>query len=68
MPEKIVTVRLPESALAFRKLKRAAELTYRSVDDVLVSTINAALAASPDLPPDLADELAAMHLLSDEAL
>jgi len=66
MPGKTVTVTLPESA--FRKLKRAAELTYRSVDEVLVGTINAALTAPPNLPPDLNDELAAMHLLSDEAL
>lgn len=66
MPEKTIAVQLPESA--FRKLQRAAELTYRSVDDVLVSTIDAALTAPPDLPPDLANELGAMRLLSDDAL
>jgi len=33
-----------------------------------VSTINAALTAPPNLPPDLADELAVMHLFSDDAL
>lgn len=66
MLEKTITVQLPESA--FRKLKRAAELTYRSVDEILVSTIDAALIAPPNLPSDLADELAAMHLLSDDAL
>lgn len=66
MPEKTITVKLPEPA--FRKLQRAAELTYRSVDEILTSTINATLVAPPDLPSDLADELAAMHLLSDEAL
>lgn len=66
MPEKTITVKLSEPA--FRKLQRAAELTYRSVDEILASTINATLVAPPDLPSDLADELAAMHLLSDEAL
>ncbi len=66
MSEKTITVNLPEPA--FRKLQRAAELTYRSVDDILTSTINATLVAPPDLPSDLADELAAMHLLSDDAL
>jgi hypothetical protein len=63
---KTIAVQLPESA--FRKLKRAAELMYRSVDEILVSTIDAALIAPPNLPSDLADELAAMHLLSDDAL
>lgn len=66
MPEKSITVNLPEPA--FRKLQRAAELTYRSVDEILASTINATLVAPPDLPPELADELAAMHLLNDDAL
>jgi len=66
MPEKTITVKAPEPA--FRKLERAAELTYRPVDDILVSTINAALTAPLNLPRDLADELAGMHLLSDDAL
>jgi hypothetical protein len=66
MTEKTIPVYLPESTV--RKLQKAAEVTYRSVDDILLSTINAALAAPPNLPPDLADELSAMHLLSDEAL
>jgi hypothetical protein len=66
MSEKTVTVELPEST--FRKLKRAAELTYRSVDEILVSAINATLIAPPDLPSELAEELAALHVLSDEAL
>ena len=66
MPEKMITMELPEPA--FRKLERAAELTYRSVGDILVSTIDATLVAPPNLPSDLANELAAMHLLSDDWL
>lgn len=61
-----ITITLPEPA--FRKLQRAAELTYRSMDEILSNVINAALIAEPDLPPELAEELGAMHLFSDEAL
>lgn len=61
-----VSVGLPKPV--FLKLERAAQLTRRSVEDVLVSTVNAALVAPPNLPTDLANELAAMHLFSDEAL
>lgn len=50
------------------KLQKAAEVTYRSVDDLLASTIDATLSAPPNLPEELARELAALHLLSDEAL
>lgn len=66
MPTQTVSVTLPRRV--FLKLERAAELTHRSVDDVLINTLNAALVDPPGLPPDLANELAAMHLLSDEAL
>ena len=66
MLEQTITVRLAPPLIA--KLKRAAELTYRSVDEVLANTINATLIAPPGLPDDLAGELAAMRLLSDRAL
>lgn len=66
MADQTLTITLPEAAV--RRLRRAAELTYRSVDEVVATTINAALPALPNLPTDLADELAAMHLLSDAAL
>ncbi|MCP4167583.1 MAG: hypothetical protein GY759_17065 [Chloroflexi bacterium] len=64
--EQTITVKLPQSIV--RRLQRAAEITYRSVDEVLASTVEAALSAPSDLPDELADELAAMHLLNDEAL
>lgn len=38
------------------------------MDEILVSTINAAPTAPPSPPPELAGELAGMHLLSDDAL
>jgi len=66
MASDTVSVELPTAV--FLKLQRAADLTRRSLEQVLVSTINAALISSPDLPAELADELAAMRLLSDNAL
>lgn len=64
--EQTLTVRLPASVVA--KLKRAAVLTYRTVDDIVATTVDAALAEPQNVPADLAAELAAMHLLSDQAL
>ncbi len=64
--EQTLTVRLPASVAA--KLQRAAALTYRSVDDIVATTVDAALAELPSAPADLAPEFAAMHLLSDQAL
>ena len=66
MTVQTVSVGLPKSV--FLKLERAAQLTRRSVEEVLASTVNAALVEPPDLPTDLANELAALHLFSDEAL
>lgn len=61
-----IPVQLPEAL--FRRLKRAADLTRRSVEDIAATSLEAVLPPAADLPPDIADELAAMHLLSDEAL
>lgn len=66
MTIRTVSVELPRPV--FLKLERAARLTHRSVEDVLVATLNAALVEPPDVPTELANELAAMHLFSDEAL
>ncbi len=52
----------------FDRLKRAAELTHRSVEDVLASTVNAALPPDPTLPAEVVDDLAALALFSDDAL
>ncbi len=56
------SVGLPRSV--FLKLERAAKLTHRTIADVLVTMVNAALVEHPDL----ADELSAMYFFSDEAL
>lgn len=66
MYEQTLTVRLPAAVVA--KLQRAAALTYRSVDDIVAATVDAALADPDSVPADLAADFAAMHLLSDQAL
>jgi hypothetical protein len=66
MTTQTVSVGLPRPV--FLKLERAAQLTHRTIEEVLTTTVNAALIEHPDLPADLANELAAMHLFSDEAL
>jgi hypothetical protein len=66
MTTQTVSVQVPESI--FRKLKRAADVTCRPVEEVLAATLNAALPEPSGLPPELADELASMHLFSDDAL
>ena len=66
MTTRTVSVQVPEPI--FRKLKRAADVTCRPVEEVLAATLNAALPEPSGLPPELADELASMHLFSDDAL
>jgi len=61
-----IAVHIPE--ILFHKLKRAADLTHRSVEDIAVTSLEAALPSARNLPPDIDNELAAMHLFSDEAL
>ena len=66
MTASTIPVYVPEPLC--RRLERAAALTHRSVADVLASTIATALPPMSDLPEALADELAGMLWLSDEAL
>lgn len=61
-----IPVQLPEPL--FHKLKRAADLTHRSVEDIVATSLEVVLLPPPNLPPDIANELAAMHLFSDQAL
>lgn len=49
-------------------LTRAAEITYRSVEDLVVSTLQTMFLISPDLPPEVAAELQSMQFFSDERL
>lgn len=61
-----LTITVPDSV--FRKLNRMAELTYRSVDEVIVSTFEAVVESESDLPDELIAELAAMQSYSDDGL
>jgi hypothetical protein len=61
-----IAVQVPEPL--YRRLERTAAMTHRSVSDVLATTIEVVLPSTPDLPVALADELAGMLWLSDEAL
>jgi predicted transcriptional regulator len=61
-----VSIELPEPI--FRRLQHIAEVTHRSVEDVLATIVNAALPQTVGAPAEVADELAAMTLFSDAAL
>ena len=62
----MVSIEVPEPV--YRRLQHIAEMTHRSVEDVLVSTVNVTLPATPDLPDEVSNELAAMSMFSDDAL
>ena len=64
-----VTVTIPESL--YHRLQLLARKTNREIAEVLLASAEATLvieSAAAALPPDLADELAAMRLFSDQAL
>jgi hypothetical protein len=61
-----VSIQIPERI--FHRLQRIAEATYLPIEDVLATTVSVALPQSPNLPPELADDLTAMTMFSDEAL
>jgi len=61
-----LTITLPDAV--FHRLNRVAELTYRTVDEVVASTVETSLTGESDLPDELAAELAAMQLDSDDGL
>ncbi len=61
-----VSIELPEPI--FQRLQHIAEVTHRSVEDVLATTVDAALPQLPDIPADVANDLAAMAVYSDTAL
>jgi hypothetical protein len=66
MAVSMIPVQVPEPL--YRRLERTAKLTRRTVDEVLASTIAVALPSMSDLPEALANELASMIWLNDEAL
>ncbi|MCW1969115.1 MAG: hypothetical protein KIH69_013470 [Anaerolineae bacterium] len=61
-----ISVTLPDATL--RKLQRVAEVSYRSVDELLASIIDTTFVTLPNIADDIAGEIAAMRLFSDSAL
>ncbi len=62
------TVRIELPKKLYVRLQRIAKVTHRPIEEVLSSAIDVALPEEEGLPADLADELAAMNMFSDEAL
>lgn len=62
----MVSIQLPDTL--FQKLKRAADLTHRPVEEIAATSLEAVLPTTPGLPADIAEELAAMQVFSDAAL
>jgi uncharacterized protein YnzC (UPF0291/DUF896 family) len=61
-----VSIQLPDTL--FRKLKRAADLTHRPLEEIVATSLEATLPSASGLPAEIADELAAMQVYSDAAL
>ena len=49
-----VSVELPEPI--FRRLRHIAEVTHLSVEEVLATTVDAALPQTPSVPPEVAHD------------
>jgi hypothetical protein len=64
--ERTLSIKIPEDV--FQKLQRAASLTQRTIDDVIVNTVNATFVTPTELPAPIADELAIMRQMKDESL
>ena len=60
------TVAIPEPI--YRQLEQSANIANRSIDEILIQTLQVALPPSPDLPAALANELAEMLWMSDHSL
>lgn len=64
----LATVSVDVPRHVYTRLKNSAAVAKRTVEDVLTSAVSIALPPSPDLPQNIADELAEMIWLSDESL
>lgn len=66
MLEQTISITLPDATL--RKLRRVAEVSYRSIDELLASIIDTTFVTPSNIADDIAGEIAAMRLFSDSAL
>jgi len=64
--ERTVSIKMPEDV--FQKLQYVASNSQRTIDDVIVKTVNAAFTAPTNIPAVLAEELAGMRQTKDETL
>ena len=65
MPQ-TMTLTLPDDVL--QPVLRVAQATKRSVEELLVTALQAALPTLEDLPPDVVQHLVALESLDDQAL
>ncbi len=66
MLQQTISVTLPEPTI--RKLQRIAEVSYRTIDELLASMIDTTFIAPSNIADDIAGEITAMRLFSDAAL
>ena len=66
MASVMIPVQLPETL--FRKLERAAALTHRSIEEIAATSLEAVLPTTSGVSSEMANELAAMRVFSDDAL
>jgi hypothetical protein len=66
MPIQAVTVNLPSPL--YERLARRATKTHRTIEAELVDAVATLPEESDELPADMAEALAALHLLDDEDL
>jgi plasmid stability protein len=65
MAVQAVTVNLPDPL--YERLARRASRTHRTVEAEIVDAVNTSLPDEPDeLPADMAEAIAALHLLTDD--
>ena len=66
MTTQSVTLYLPDSI--YRRVQQTAQVLQRPLEELLLDAVTTALPLLDDLPPELADDIAALALLNDAAL
>ena len=64
--ERTFSITVPETV--FQKIYTVATATDRTIDDVISNTVNATYTAPEDIPASIANELASMQQMKDQAL
>jgi hypothetical protein len=66
MTTQSVILHLPD--VIYRRVRQTAEILQRPLEELLLDAVTAALPLLDDLPPELANDIAALALLNDAAL